>query len=165
MKLDNLIVTYDIGGEPCRVGKLTIGAACEIERYLATLETPLEKIERSKILTQIDGEKASGIIDSALQDLAFWPPDAVGALCSAKFLTRGEFALAFISAIVRQYNPHFTDADIERVASKATVDDVFKLQAIALGANTDPKDESGLGVAQATTGQPSGSSGVESSPG
>lgn len=148
MKLDTRTTTIEIGGETVKVGKLTLGAAIEIEAYLQTIDTPLEIIERSKILAQVDKEVADKILDGHTQDLAFWPPDAIGALCDKRFLTSGRFGKAFVSAIIRAYNAHLDDATVERIANRSTVDTVYLLTPIALlGVNSDPKDAAGVGVA------------------
>jgi Ni,Fe-hydrogenase III component G len=159
LKLDNRIKTLEIGGHTVKVGKLTMAAAVEIESYLETLESPLEKMERAKILTQIDKDAAIGVVDSLTQDLAFWPPDAIGALCDRRFLTRGKFGRAFVAAMVRAYNGHFEPSEVDRIANNATLEDVFAIQPIALGVTSDPKDLSGLGAA--TQPQASESSGGE----
>ena len=162
MKLDNPVTTIEIGGEPVRVGKLTIGAACEIEAYLETLETPLEKIEKSKILTQIDKDAATGIVESALQDLAFWPPDAIGALSDSKWLQKAGFSKTFCAAVVRSYNPHFTDADVTRITDKLTWDIPYILRVLSLPELFPKKEEPVPDVA--TPDRPNESNGGESSP-
>jgi hypothetical protein len=47
MRLHNEIKTVEIGGHPVRVGRLTMAAACEIETYLETLESPFERFDVS----------------------------------------------------------------------------------------------------------------------
>lgn len=152
-RLSNPIKQHAINGQTYNIGKLTIGAAVEIETYLATLKTPLEKIQESKILEQVDKDVANGIIDTALQELAFFPPDAITALCDRKYLGRAEFGRVFLRAIFREYNRHLSPEEIDRVAMSATVEDIFVIQAVALGADADPKGGS-VADAQTTTSQP-----------
>ena len=162
LKLHNPIQTVDIGGETVRIGKLTLAAAIEIESHLADLPTPLERLEKSGVLPQLPAEVAADLTGTAMQESAFFPPDAIGALCNSKILGRGSFGKAFLSAMIRAYNPHFDDGEIDRIAGKATAETVLAVQGIALGVTTDPKDESGIGAA---TIPQTGSTGGESSPG
>jgi hypothetical protein len=161
LKLHNEIKTVEIGGHPVRVGRLTVAAACEIEAYLETLETPLEFID-SKILGKgLPEAESMEVADIIMQRAMEWPPDAIGAICSVAMLRKATFARVFIKAVLRSYNGHMAETEIDKITDSAFVPfDALQLQPIVLGVSTDPKDESGLGVA---TGQPSGSSGGESS--
>lgn len=140
-KLANTVKTIEIAGVPCRVGKLTLGAALSIEEFLATLPTPYETLEGSKALAQVSKELADTLIAKALADTMFWPPDAISALSTQKFLVRADFGQAFIRAMLAAYNPHLAPDEITRIAAAAVVpEDVVRLQLIAFGADTDPKD-------------------------
>ena len=141
VKLANPPQSYTIDGKSYAVGKLTLGMALDIESFLATLKTPLEKIEESGVLNQVESDVASGILDSAMQDLAFWPPDAVSALCDRRFLTRADFGVTFLRAMLRAYNPGLTAEDTARIAQAATLMDVIQLQMVASGVDASgPKD-------------------------
>lgn len=148
LKLHNEIKTVEIGGQLVKVGRLTVGAACEIEAYLEALETPLEFIN-SKILNKAFPEGTSvQIADIIIQRSQEWPPDAIGALCSGAMLRKASFARVFIRAMIRAYNPHVPIEDVAKVADSAIVPfDALTLQPIALGVTNDPKDERGIGVA------------------
>jgi hypothetical protein len=147
-KLSNAQKSYEINGTPYRVGKLTLGAAVQIESHLSKLKTPLEIYNDSKALAVFTPGKAEEILNKAAQETMFWPPDAVTALCNTKFLTRGDFGIVFISAILAAYNPHLSPQEIENIAKSATTADVVQLQLIAFGADeTDPK---GAAAAPAT---------------
>ena len=145
-KIANTVLMRDFNGVPYRVGKLTLGAALEIESYLSELKTPYEILQDSKALEQIGKELADQLVSKALQETHFWPPDAITALCSQKFLTKADFGIAFLSAILRQYNPHLSPEEIQAVAKNSTTSDVVEMQLIAFGANnTDPKDSAAAG--------------------
>lgn len=154
-KLSNATQTYEIAGTPYRVGKLTLGAALQIEQWLATLPTPLELLRDGGILKDISTDKADDILNRAAQDTLFWPPDAITSLTNPKFLTRADFGIAFISALLAAYNPHLSPQEISTIAKNATSVDVLKLQLIAFGADVeDPKGEN----QPATNPQPAPSS-------
>ena len=133
--------TYDIAGETVKVGKLTLGAALEIESHLKTLKTPFEVLESSNALKMVESDLAERLINEKLQQEMFWPPDAITALCDQKFLTRADFGIVFISAMLRSYNPHFDPKDIERIATRATVQDVIQLQVIAFDSDSNQKKD------------------------
>lgn len=133
--------TYDIAGETIKAGKLTLGAALEIENHLKTLRTPFEVLENSNALKMVDSELAERLINEKLQQEMFWPPDAITALCDQKFLTRADFGIAFISALIRSYNPHLDPKDIERIALRASVQDVIQLQLIAFDSDSNQKKD------------------------
>ncbi|CAB4178473.1 hypothetical protein UFOVP1622_56 [uncultured Caudovirales phage] len=144
-KLDAKPVSYEIAGVPYRVGKLTLGAAFEIETFLSKLKSPYEILEDSKALAQVGKELADQLVNKALQDCHFWPPDAINALCNKRFLTRADFGIAFVSAMIRQGNPHLPPDEVTCIAHAASYKDVMALQLIAFGADdTDPKDENGV---------------------
>lgn len=145
-KIANPVFTRDFNGTPYRVGKLTLGAALEIESYLSELKTPYEILQDSKALEQIGKELADQLVSKALQETHFWPPDAITALCTQKFLVKADFGIAFLSAVLRHYNPHLQPDEILVIAKNATTTDVVEMQLIAFGANeTDPKDENAAG--------------------
>jgi len=160
LKLHNEIKTVEIGGQLVKIGRLTVGAACEIEAYLETLETPLEFLDAKILAKAMPEGNSAEIADIILQRSMEWPPDAIGALCSGAMLRKASFAKVFIKAMIRSYNPHIPIEDVARIADSAIVPfDSLALQPIALGVNTDPKDEFGMGVA---TDHPSVSNGGES---
>lgn len=145
-KLANSVRSYELGGVPYRVGKLTLGAALQIEEHLSKLKTPLEIYRDSGILSALPTEKADDILNRAAQETMFWPPDAVTALSDGRFLRRADFGIAFISALLAAYNPGLSPHEITLIAQKASLMDVVQLQIIAFGADaTDPK---GVGVAK-----------------
>lgn len=148
-KLANVPQLIEIGGETYKAGKLTIGISLEIESHLATLKTPLEKIQESKILEHVEPAVAESILSTAMQELAFWPPDAVNALCDSRFLLRASFGVVFVRAMLRQYNAHLSHDDLNRVATLATVQDVLTLQSIASG--VDPNGPKGVAEPPPTT--------------
>lgn len=165
-RLANTVKTVEIAGQPYRVGKLTLGAALQIEEFLATLPTPYEVLEGSKALSQVSKEHADMLIAKALSDTMFWPPDAITALSTQKFLVRADFGKAFISAILSAYNPHLSPQEIESVAKSATVpEDVVRLQLIAFGADNDPKDEPAKAGNETTTSFASEPTGAGLQPG
>lgn len=141
-RLNNPVRTLEIGGTTCRIGKLTIGAAIEIEEHLSACPSMFDTLKGSDILGQVSTDLAEKLINEKLQELHFWPPDAITALCDIRFLKRGNFSHAFLSAIVRAYNPHFSPDEIVSIANKATAENVFELQMVALGVTSDPKGES-----------------------
>lgn len=135
--------TMQFGSVPYRVGKLTLGAALAIESFLSELPTPYEILNGSNAVSQLSKEAADMAVQRALNDTMFWPPDAISALSTQKFLVRADFGIAFISAILAAYNPHLPPQEIEAIARSASIEDVVKLQLIAFGADeTDPKGES-----------------------
>lgn len=141
-KLANSVRSYELGGVPYRVGKLTLGAALQIEEHLSKLKTPLEIYRDSGILSALPTEKSDDILNRAAQETMFWPPDAVTALSDGRFLRRAEFGIAFISALLAAYNPGLSPHEITLIAQKASIKDVLQLQVIAFGADViDPKDE------------------------
>lgn len=133
MKLANVVKIHEIGGKPYYFGKLTVGMGIEIESYLKTLPTAVEQIERSGILKSASKEAADSIVQQALQDLDLYPPDAITALYSRRFLMSSQFGGVLVRAALRQYNPGLTTQDIEDVANQATHEDVLKIQNIAGG--------------------------------
>lgn len=140
-KLANSVRSYELGGVPYRVGKLTLGAALQIEEHLSKLKTPLEIYRDSGVLSALPTEKADDILNRAAQETMFWPPDAVTALCDVRFLKRADFGMAFISALLAAYNPGLSPHEIESIAKKASTQDVMKLQLIAFGVDgIDPKE-------------------------
>jgi hypothetical protein len=148
-QFSNPVKTIEIGGESVRVGKLTIGMAVDLESYLRTVPSKLESIEASGILKQLSKETADSIVSDALQEHAFYPPDAVTALCDKRFLLNATFGQRLIRAALRAYNPGLTDADIDRIADKAVYPtDTVIIQQICSGAS-DPK-----GVAAAVPHDP-----------
>lgn len=165
-RLANTVKTVEIAGQPCRVGKLTLGAALSIEEFLATLPTPYETLEGSKALGQVSKDLADTLIAKALADTMFWPPDAITALSTQKFLVRADFGQAFIRAMLAAYNPHIAPDEINRIAAAAVVpEDVVKLQLIAFGADNDPKDDPATAGAATVTSSASELTGAESLPG
>jgi hypothetical protein len=141
MKLANVLKTHEIGGRSYSFGRLTIGMGVEIESYLRTLPTELEKIESSGILKTVSQDVANSIVSDALQRHDVWPPDAISALCDRRFLTRSEFGMAFVKSALRQYNPGLSIDEIDKAASMATLADVLRIQAIAAGTDDiDPKE-------------------------
>lgn len=141
MKLANVLKSHEIGGRSYQFGRLTIGMGVEIESWLKTLPTELERIEQSGILKSVTPEVADSIVSDALQRYEMWPPDAITALCDRRFLTRSEFGIVFVKSALRQYNPGLSIEDVERIATQATFADVIKLQAIAAGTDDiDPKE-------------------------
>jgi hypothetical protein len=175
VKLHNDIQTVEIGGHPVRVGRLTVAAACEIESYLETLESPLEFIDSNVLAKPLprfvpdpDNEGALKEVNSAevaeilIQRSMEWPPDAIGALCDVRMVRRAKFGKVFVGAMIRAYNGHMKPDKIDEIVNSALVPfDPLTIQPIALGITDDPKDESGLAVA---TSPASGSSGGGSSP-
>lgn len=147
MKLHNEIKTVEIAGTPVRVGALTIGAAIEIESYLSTLKTPFERVESSPLLALMDEARRNATIDKYLQQLSFWPPDAIGALCDPSFRRSGPFMRVVVASVVRSYNPHFSDEEIARIAASTSIFDAIGLLPVFMGVSDDPKDGAGLGVA------------------
>jgi hypothetical protein len=158
---DDLDSEVEIGGHPVRAGRLTVAAACEIESFLQTLESPIQFLE-SRVLGEklpryvpdpdnpgnVKEVNSVEVADILLQRSMEWPPDAIGALCNTIMLKKGAFSRVFIMAMVRAYNPHFTPEKIEEIADSALAfHDAVKMQMAALGVNTDPKDGAGLGVA------------------
>lgn len=165
-KLANTVKTIEIAGKPYRAGKLTLGAALSIEEHLAKLPTPYETLENSKALSQVSKELADTLISKALADTMFWPPDAISALTNPKFLTRADFGIAFISAILAAYNPHLSPQEIEAVAKSASSEDVLKMQLVAFGADNDPKEPpANAGTETNQANSSSESTGLESSHG
>lgn len=146
MKLANVVKIHEIGGKPYYFGKLTVGMGIEIESYLKTLPTEIEKIEQSGILKNVSKEVADSIVSDSLQKLDMWPPDAITAMCSKRFLMLSEFCGVMIRAALRQYNPGLTDQDIDSVANQATRSDVIRIQNIIGGVDDyDPKDVADAG--------------------
>lgn len=141
-RLNNPVKTLEIGGTTCRIGKLTVGAAIEIEDHLSAYPSMFDTLKDSDILGQVSTDLAEKLINEKLQELHFWPPDAITALCDIRFLKRGNFSHAFLSAMIRAYNPHFSPDEVASIANKATAENVFDLQMISLGVTSDPKDES-----------------------
>ena len=162
-KLTTPVYTREIGGESLRFGRLTLGAAVEIEDYLSTLPTPFEALEDSKSLQHIDPEMRERLIQEKLQQLHFWPPDALNALASSQFLTSAKFGVAFLVAMITAYNSHISTDEARRLAMKADHGDFMAIHKIALGLETDPKCESGPDPVQ--TGQMNASTGAVQSPG
>jgi len=151
LKLANPLKSHEIGGRAYSFGRLTIGMGLEIETWLKTLPTELERIEQSGILKSISREAADSIVADALQRHDIWPPDAITALCDRRFLTRSEFGIVFIMAALRQYNPGLTAEEIERIASQATLTDVIRLQSIAAGTDDiDPKELAAIAATETT---------------
>lgn len=148
--------TYTIANETIKVGKLTLGAALEIENHLKTLRTPFEVLQDSQALSQIDKDLAERLINEKLQQEMFWPPDAITALCDQKFLTRAGFGIVFISAMIRAYNPHFEPQEVDRLASRATVQDVIQLQLIAFDSDNNQKKDEPTTPANSLTSEPTG---------
>lgn len=162
-KLNNPVKTLEIGGSTCRIGKLTVGAAIEIESHLTDYPSMFDTLKDSEVLGQVSTDLAEKLINEKLQELHFWPPDAITALCDIRFLKRGNFSHAFLSAMIRAYNPHFSPEEIASIANKATAENVFDLQMIALGVTSDPKDENEPVATKSH--QKSELTGVELSPG
>jgi hypothetical protein len=162
MRLHNEIKTVEIGGHPVRIGRLTMAAACEIETYLETLESPFERFDVSALKEHLPEATASEVADILMQQSATWPPDAIGALCDVRMVRRAKFGYVFIGAMIRAYNGHLKPDEIDRIVGLAFVPfDALAIQPIALGITDDPKDESGLPVA---SNPASGSSGGASQP-
>ncbi len=148
LKLHNEIKTVEIGGHPVRAGRLTVAAACEIEAFLQTLESPLQFIDAKILAKAIPEADCAMVADIIMQRSQEWPPDAIGALCSVKMLQKAVFARVFIGAMIRAYNPHYSPEKVDEITNAAVMPyDALTLQPIALGVNTDPKDGAGLGVA------------------
>lgn len=166
-KLANPIRSYEIKGGAFRVGKLTVGAALEIEQELATWPSKLEKLQASGILEKLPPDKAESLVETAMMDLEFWPPDAITALSDWKTLIRAEFGLIFVKALLRQYNPGLSPDELTALAKACTPDDVMALQKIAFGRDpfekkvTDPEPEAPTKLIPAPTSVPE-SSGIES---
>jgi hypothetical protein len=162
MRLHNEIKTVEIGGQPVRIGRLTMAAACEIESYLETLESPMDRFDIYAIKKQLPEAAAMEVADILMQQSATWPPDAIGALCDVRMVRRAKFGKVFVGAMIRAYNGHMKPDKIDEIVNSALVPfDALTIQPIALGITDDPKDENGLAVA---TSPASGSSGGESSP-
>jgi hypothetical protein len=139
----NKPIYYQFGDEKYKVGKLTIGAALKLESWLAKLPTPWEVLESTDILKHCSDEQKKQIIDEKLQQLHFWPPDAITALSEIKFLKRGDFGGQLIAAILESYNPHLSPDDVEKIVSKATVHDVIQIQLIATATGDESKKDLG----------------------
>lgn len=132
-KLANPIRSFEIKGVPFRVGKLTVGAALEMEQALSTWPSKLDRLRDSGILDKIDKDKAESLIETAMMDLDFWPPDAITALSDWRILIRAEFGVIFITALLRQYNPGLSPDELATLAKACTKDDLLALQSIAFG--------------------------------
>ena len=163
-KLTSPVYVHEIAGETLKFGRLTLGAAVELEDYLHTLPTPFEALEDSKTLQHIDPEMRERLINEKLQQLHFWPPDAITALATSQFLTSGRFGVAFLTAMITAYNTHISHDEAERLAKRANHGDFMTVHRIALGLN-DPKGEQPENGHDQTTSQPNGLDGVASSPG
>ena len=148
MKLHNPLKTHEIGGRSFQFGRLTIGMGVEIEAYLKTLPTQLEQIETSGVLKNVSKETADAIVSEALQKHDVFPPDALVALHTTRFLMNSSFGNVFVRSALRQYNPGLTSDEIDRIAAQATYDDVLHIQRIAAG--TDEIDPKELHVADRT---------------
>lgn len=140
-KMLNRPIYYQFGEERYKVGKLTIGAALKLEAWLAKLPTPWEVLESTDILKHCSDEQKKQIIDEKLQQLHFWPPDAITALSEIKFLKRGDFGGQLIATILEAYNPHLSPDDIQKIVSKATIEDVIQIQLIATASGASQKKE------------------------
>lgn len=163
-KLTSPVYVHEIAGESLRFGRLTLGAAVELEDYLHTLPTPFEALEASKTLQHIDPEMRERLINEKLQQLHFWPPDALTALATSQFLTSGRFGVAFLTAMITAYNTHISHDEAAKLAAKANHGDFMTVHRIALGLN-DPKGEQPGDGQEMTTSQLSELDGVASSPG
>ena len=163
-KLTSPVYVHEIAGESLRFGRLTLGAAVELEDYLHTLPTPFEALEDSKTLQHIDPEMRERLINEKLQQLHFWPPDALTALATSQFLTSGRFGMAFVTAMITAYNSHISHDEAIKLAAKANHGDFMTVHRIALGLNDPKGDQPGDGQ-EMTTSQLSGLDGVASSPG
>ena len=163
-KLTSPVFIHEIAGESLRFGRLTLGAAVELEDYLHTLPTPFEALEDSKTLQHIDPEMRERLINEKLQQLHFWPPDALTALATSQFLTSGRFGVAFLTAMITAYNTHISHHEAAKLAAKANHGDFMTIHRIALGLN-DPKGETPENGHDQTINQPNGLDGVASSPG
>lgn len=163
-KLTSPICTHEIDGQTLRFGRLTLGAAVEIEEYLSTLPTPFEALENSKTLQHIDPELRENLIQQKLQQLHFWPPDALTALSTPNFLTSAKFGMAFMVAMITAFNAHIATDEAKRLAGRANHEDFMIIHRISLGLSDTPapKVEAPAGIA---TAPPSGSHGAESSHG
>jgi hypothetical protein len=137
-KLTSPVYTHEIDGQTLRFGRLTLGAAVELEDYLQTLPTPFEALENSKTLQHIDPEMRERLIQEKLQQLHFWPPDALNALSTSNFLTSAKFGMSFLVAMITAYNAHIATDEAKRLASRANHEDFMVIHRIALGLN-DPK--------------------------
>lgn len=160
-KLANTAKTIEIGGVPCRAGRLTLGAALSIEEFLATLPTPYETLDKSNVLAQVGKELADQLVGKALSETMFWPPDAITALSDRRFLVRADFSRAVISAVLTAYNPHMSPDEINSIVNGALVpQDMVKIQIVAFGGDLDPKEEdAGASLAEAKKSPESGSTG------
>ena len=163
-KLTSPVYVHEIAGESLRFGRLTLGAAVELEDYLHTLPTPFEALEASKTLQHIDPEMRERLINEKLQQLHFWPPDALTALATSQFLTSGRFGMAFVTAMITAYNSHISHDEAIKLAAKANHGDFMTIHRIALGLN-DPKGETPEHGHDQTINQPNGLDGVALSPG
>ena len=163
-KLTSPVFIHEIAGESLRFGRLTLGAAVELEDYLHTLPTPFEALEDSKTLQHIDPEMRERLINEKLQQLHFWPPDALTALATSQFLTSGRFGMAFVTAMITAYNSHISHDEAIKLAAKANHGDFMVIHRIALGLN-DPKGDLPENGQDQTISQPNESLGVASSPG
>ncbi len=163
-KLTSPVYIHEIAGETLKFGRLTLGAAVELEDYLQTLPTPFEALEDSKSLQHIDPEMRERLINEKLQQLHFWPPDALTALATSQFLTSGRFGMAFVTAMITAYNTHISHSEAIKLAAKANHGDFMTIHRIALGLN-DPKGDLPENGHDQTTSQLSGLDGVASSPG
>jgi hypothetical protein len=162
-KLTTPIETVEIAGQTLRFGRLTLGAAVELEDYLQTLPTPFEALESSKSLQHIDAEMRERLIQEKLQQLHFWPPDALNALANSQFLTSAKFGMAFLVAMITAYNSHISSTEAREIAAKANHGDFMTVHRIALGLN-DPKAPA-AGDPLPMPGVATGSPGAESSHG
>ena len=138
-KLINEPVLYEIGGEQFRVGKLTIGTALKLESWLAKLPTPWEVLSNTDILKHCSEEQRKQIIDEKLQQLHFWPPDAISAISDERFLRRADFGSVFVEAILKAYNSHLSQQEIDRAVQKATIFDVYAIQLISTSTGSTEK--------------------------
>jgi len=163
--LHNEVKTVEIGGQPVRIGRLTMAAACEIESYLETLESPFERFDVSTLKDKLPEATAVEVAEILMQQSGAWPPDAISALCNVRMVRRAKFSRVFIGAMIRAYNGHMKPEEINRIVDSAvllTGDNISQeIALIALGITDDPKDENGLAVAISPV---SGSSGGESLP-
>ena len=139
-----------------------MAAACEIETYLETLESPFERFDVSTIKDKLPESTAIEVAEILMQQSGEWPPDAIGALCDVRMVRRAKFGKVFVGAMIRAYNGHMKPDKIDEIVNSALVPfDALTIQPIALGITDDPKDENGLSVA---TSPASGSNGGESLP-
>lgn len=163
-KLTSPVYVHEIAGESLKFGRLTLGAAVELEEYLQTLPTPFEALEASQTLQHIDAEMRERLIQEKLQQLHFWPPDALTALATSQFLTSGKFGVAFLTAMITAYNAHISHDEANRLARRANHADFMVVHRIALGLNDPKADQPGDGQEMATS-PATGSHGAVLSPG